>query len=428
MEAEGNIIKQRSFHKSNFTICHNEILFQKKENGDPISLEALGLFWRLMSLPPKWRANYKGLAKICGCNKDRITKLIKELGEFGYVQIVDNRSAGNKFNGKIFILHETQDQTLWKSDTAEELIDMANSYLDNQYEKPYPEFPELEKTELEFPELENQHQYNINIYKENNNKNINNNLSENDLKVITEPLNSEVKNKSIKDNLSKMPLVTKQSINNAHLAPKGSQNSSETEKVVKTAAQLRAEERQRERNLANEQKRLKEQQKQSVDNFVNEKFSDMTEEDNILAQTKKMLKEVQEEKAIVELQSQKRSSKKKRIFSKIDKEITNIQLGESLKNFFGMWVSSGKPLSNEVYEAQIINLNNLSNDVNEQIKIVNRSVQKGWLDLYSLNNDKNKFKVNAEQQKEYEAKIKQEYGDDAFELATDENGNPLVFG
>ena len=95
-----------------------------------------------------------------------------------------------------------------------------------------------------------------------------------------------------------------------------------------------------------------------------------------------------------------------------------------------MWIQIGRPMTIETYNKQIQTLNSLSKDINEQIKIVNKSIEKGWTGFYALHNYKqpvSTFKPSEKQKQVYEQKIKQEYSEDAFEIATDENGKALIF-
>lgn len=44
-----------------------------------LSLEARGLFMRMTSLPDSWRYTVAGLAKMAGCGRDRLRRMLEEL-------------------------------------------------------------------------------------------------------------------------------------------------------------------------------------------------------------------------------------------------------------------------------------------------------------------------------------------------------------
>ena len=63
---KGNFFKRHSIHnEGEYITSHKEIARYKNENGIPLSLTSLGMYFRIRTLPDDWDFNIKGLATIC---------------------------------------------------------------------------------------------------------------------------------------------------------------------------------------------------------------------------------------------------------------------------------------------------------------------------------------------------------------------------
>lgn len=417
--AEENIIKQRAIHKCNFTVLHNEILFQKLKE-KPISLDALGLFWRILSLPPAWNLNQNGLMKICGCGKDKLKACFNELIEAGYlIKTQENNNSTGQFEPNTYYVFETVDKTLWNINNEDEIVDTKNAEL-QENKSPQADLPLAGKPSTEKPLTGNLPQYNMLINKENNIIKNYNNLSESESRFTPECSESEDF-----DN-NNLTVLVKNNSNLINLeTPKGCEKGSQKGQGAKIKKQQRHEilEQKRQEKIEAEINKPK----TSLNNIVEETMSNLTEEDNFMARANKKLKEIDEKQKALDLQSQKKTGIKKRILAKVDKDIQNQELAVVLKDYLSMWITKGKTMTEEVYKAQLNNLYTLSRDPKEQVQIVKKSIQKGWLDLYPINNGSYKKETYKTQNQIYKSNIKQEENSEDYELATDENGNPLVF-
>lgn len=413
-----NIIKQRALHKSNFTIIHNEILFQKKENGKPISLEALGLFWRIMSLPKDWKLCVAGLAKITGISNPTVLRLLGELESFGYLTMEQARDNG-KLAGYVYYIKETIDPTLWNMEDYE-IINLKDEQK-RENELPEERFLHARNVHEEIVHAQNLDQYNMLNNKNNNINKLNINISESDLKVTSDYIASDPLNEPLN-----LTILDK---NNSNLINMESAKGCEKGSQKGMRAKLKKEERRNNLNKDRQEKIDAElnKPKTSVANIVSEKMSDLKEEDNILANAKKLVNVANERLREAEYKSQKKIGIKKRILTKVDKDIQNQELAIVLKDYLSMWIEKGKTMTEEVYKAQLNNLYTLSRDPKEQVQIVKKSIQKGWLDLYPVNNGSYKKETYKTQNQVYKSNIKQEDNPDIYEDAVDENGNPLVF-
>jgi hypothetical protein len=447
-----NIKKQRCWHKRNFTIMHNEILF-KKVKEQPISLEALGLFWRMMSFSTEWDFNIKGASIISGCCTNKIIKCLKELEDAGYLSKEQIRQEG-KITGFSYHLCETTDPSLWTDEETfvniQQEPDACNTCKEelSQKSEKEPEFllPTVEKGEVEKGEVEKGCQYNIiNI----NNKIIKdlNNKSESDLKVTPECTNNIFNNNFNKlneplaksCNTEKNEPLENLTLDMAQSEQKGSETSNKKPKIKKPkktgAATAKDKKEARRQALTIErQQKIEDElnaEKTSVAEMVPRTIGDNTPLDNQLAQSIKNYNEAKEknEDTIRRLNSiEGRAKRRQKIVNQIeqtlDRQIKHNDLNNELKTFFNMWNNIGKPLTMEIYEAQLKHLRELGNDVITQLRIVQQSIQRGWTGFYEIQTS------NSYKHKSNPVSITVptcHCNEEDYELAVDENGKPIAF-
>lgn len=99
-----NAIIIRAEKQQNYSIMNNQI-----GQTINISCRAIGLYHKLMTLPPEWNYSISGLAKICKESEATIQSMLKELQEFGYIEI-NKKYPSKETKGRIqfeYILHET---------------------------------------------------------------------------------------------------------------------------------------------------------------------------------------------------------------------------------------------------------------------------------------------------------------------------------
>ena len=66
---------------NNFTVVTNVV-----PKNDKMSLEAKGMYLVLLGLPDNWTFSVSGLSRLSNSSKERTSKAIKELEEFGYLK------------------------------------------------------------------------------------------------------------------------------------------------------------------------------------------------------------------------------------------------------------------------------------------------------------------------------------------------------
>lgn len=111
-----------------------------------LSLEAVGLWARLLSRPDDWHINVEELSKSCNCSKSRIYRILNELIQHGYAFREQTRIDGKKKNQ--FGAFETY---VFEFKMTQEQIKKM--------------FPQRDFPDAELPDAENRHTTNTNITK-----------------------------------------------------------------------------------------------------------------------------------------------------------------------------------------------------------------------------------------------------------------------
>lgn len=138
-----NIITRK--RNSNYTTISNVFLRDIR-----LSCKAKGILAVIMGLPDDWDFSIRGILSITKEGKDAVYSAIKELKDYGYCEVSEQKDNNGKFKGYSYCF----------SDEA-----LLQPLPENPYpEKPYPENPYPEK-----PLPENQPQLNTYIIKDLNN-------------------------------------------------------------------------------------------------------------------------------------------------------------------------------------------------------------------------------------------------------------------
>lgn len=87
-------------HNDNFTMMANYHLKDKR-----LSLRAVGLMSKMLSLPDDWDYTVTGLAAICKEGREAVRKVLQELEEAGYL-VRDQSREGGRFSGYDYNLYE----------------------------------------------------------------------------------------------------------------------------------------------------------------------------------------------------------------------------------------------------------------------------------------------------------------------------------
>ena len=90
--------------RDRFSVIDNRALEDER-----LSYEAKGLLAYLLSKPDGWEINPKHLAKVGGCGRDKITRILNELRQAGYIEDKRPRSDDGKVRGQEITLREVPD-------------------------------------------------------------------------------------------------------------------------------------------------------------------------------------------------------------------------------------------------------------------------------------------------------------------------------
>ena len=88
--------------KIKFTQMPNDIIERKD-----MSWEAKGLLSYMLSKPDDWKFYIDDIVKHGNCGEKKIKSIIKELKEFGYLEIKQERGVEGKFGNYIWTLNES---------------------------------------------------------------------------------------------------------------------------------------------------------------------------------------------------------------------------------------------------------------------------------------------------------------------------------
>lgn len=138
------IIRTKHNVQKKYTILNNETLRDPR-----LSLEAVGLWARLLSRPDDWEISVQELKKSCSCGENKIYKLLNELIGLGYVyrsqkrKVKNNKSVFGKFEYIVFENREEmesfQKSFLLDDFQDAEIQDAENGGITNTVAKPSTE-------------------------------------------------------------------------------------------------------------------------------------------------------------------------------------------------------------------------------------------------------------------------------------------------
>ena len=110
----------------NYTVMSNYHLSDSR-----LSLKAVGLLSKMLSLPEDWDYTIRGLTSICREGRDAIQGAIVELEEAGYIQRQQRHDENGKFAGNEFVIHEAPLTVKPLTENPPELNTKLTKYLNN---------------------------------------------------------------------------------------------------------------------------------------------------------------------------------------------------------------------------------------------------------------------------------------------------------
>lgn len=128
----------------NYTVMSNYHLTDRR-----LSLKAIGLLSKILSLPDGWDYTIAGLTQICCEGKAAVATAIKELEAAGYIERCQLRSDNGSFSGTEYIVRESP---ITENRSSAEMP-----------ESPITDFPSPDNPSPDNPSPENRPQLNTNI-------------------------------------------------------------------------------------------------------------------------------------------------------------------------------------------------------------------------------------------------------------------------
>lgn len=138
-----------------FTMMPNHHL-----KNDKISLKAIGLYSKIISLPDDWDYSFKGLVSICKESDKAVRSAINELKEYGYIDIIEERTPEGyfKYRYNVYLSPHTQNRTT-DNRTSDKDIQLSTKELSTK-----------ELNNIYMPESEINHQNDVILPSENKKK------------------------------------------------------------------------------------------------------------------------------------------------------------------------------------------------------------------------------------------------------------------
>ena len=133
----------------------------------------------------------------------------------------------------------------------------------------------------------------------------------------------------------------------------------------------------------------------NVQQTSNKSITNVQQIDNKSITSTKELKEREEYKEI------KKEEKKKQLFESPFNKIENEKLKQVLSDFKDMRKVMKKPMTEKAEQLLLNKLDNLSTDTEQQIKIVEQSIERNWLSVFPLKQGNDK-KLKSEEQQSYD--------------------------
>lgn len=87
--------------RQGYTVVSNTVCFDRS-----LTLKAVGMLVKLLSLPPDWEFSVKGLAAICGDGKDSVRAAISELERHGYLARARERDEAGHLGAAVYMVFD----------------------------------------------------------------------------------------------------------------------------------------------------------------------------------------------------------------------------------------------------------------------------------------------------------------------------------
>lgn len=395
----------RAEHNKDFTVINNEI-FRRKD----MSMSAKYILCLALSLGENWHYSINGFTKILKEGRRVVENALKELRDFGYLDITECRDEKGY---KKFIY------TFYEFENGEN----QNSENTNNYEENESELEILEEC-LEELQDENLQENDVQTYKTRCWKRDARNVQQ--YNTINKILNNKNTRNIIKNNISRpsgsMPILKNNSNKDSLLDDCTRKNEN---KDLLNGAPTDSIYIENENNLQNV---ACTDSIHSVSALVNEKMSDINND------VARLMKEVKEAKEIAK-EADKTTKKKlygnKKGVKKLTRTYTdNEALLEVLDEYVDMFYSSFFHMSNSAWQTRLDKLSELASTDKVKIEKVKLAIKNGWKNFYEGYEYRRGGFDNTAGHNPPTAVSKltqEEVADYETTLAVDENGDPLYF-
>lgn len=423
MSKQPNFYKQMCKHDNgNYLPISNEIIWRYKIiDGERVYVpgDVLGLYMRLIFSTEEFHFNLKSLSKLMGYSMEKTRKCVNTLIELGYLRRYQRIDKG-RFTTSIYVIVESIDGEIdWEHTSLPnsiEIEEISESELPNA-EKPSSGIPECGKPNCgkqNFGNPEGINNNNIDNKNKLNNKNINvfpqlfseekSCLSFSGLKIKKEDINMDTCNMDAGTDCSSNLMYPKEKHEDAAKKRRGG-------KIKNKVQQMEIEKGDSIRTI-------------DTQGFKNT-MAALSEDDNCMSRLVKQMNIAKEMDKQLNKSTAKSMSNMKVMKKHAAKVIQDVEVLNMMEDYLDTYIPKFGVMSKATFDTMWGDLQKDSNgDKTIILEALRNSIKNGYRQIYIPKSD-NKYIPNVET---YTPKIDENIDASMYELATDENGNPLTFG
>lgn len=423
MSKQPNFYKQMCKHDNgNYLPISNEIIWRYKIiDGERVYVpgDVLGLYMRLIFSTEEFHFNLKSLSKLMGYSMEKTRKCVNTLIELGYLRRYQRIDKG-RFTTSIYVIVESIDGEIdWEHTSLPnsiEIEEISESELPNA-EKPSSGIPECGKPNCgkqNFGNPEGINNNNIDNKNKLNNKNINvfpqlfssekSCLSFSGLKIKKEDINMDTCNMDSGTDCSSNLMYPKEKHEDAAKKRRGGKTKNKVQQMeIEKGDSIRTIDTQGFKNT----------------------MAALSEDDNCMSRLVKQMNIAKEMDKQLNKSTAKSMSNMKVMKKHAAKVIQDVEVLNMMEDYLDTYIPKFGVMSKATFDTMWGDLQKDSNgDKTIILEALRNSIKNGYRQIYIPKSD-NKYIPNVET---YTPKIDENIDASMYELATDEDGNPLTFG
>ena len=423
---ESNLVKITAIHDKNhpYTCVCNEIAGRKIKDKDGkeklLSVETLGVYFRLLMLPQTWKLTHSSLADLCGLSGGKMKKCLDELKQLGYVYMIQTLNEKGKFAEFIYVLREATNTPIY--DVVANGVDMSKieCIIDDSTHSQFTHHVLTHQVNEDtlYKYVINTNNTNTNCINTNNKNTkifVNKNFRQTNNSCIFKDKNTIDQDLTVSNDFTKSVLEDHNEIK--HEAGFTNLNIPKPKKI-KNKVQLMEMEKQNEIS--------------TIETQEFKKLGDLTDTDNVNAQMLKTAKEIINLGKSVNKANYTKQVNKKQLSKYVESLVNNKELADGLNMYLDVRIDKSGPMNKTSVKLMFEDLQSLcANNQKIMLAVLREASKLGWNDLYLTDKIKNEYGLTNNTQtiqKKMDELISQPVVEEEdFDYVTDESGNIVQF-